>query len=564
MSKTFGVRTIQRIKTFYTLNYLGLLVGFIGFFLALTPSLLPRPVLFLGIISGLGLIIGYGIGSLISSLLRWTNVREPSAQTKQLVWRASGAILAILIIVFGFQAAAWQNDVRDLIGEPHVSGIGVVRIVIISLITASLFLGLARSIRRGARRIKKQIQKISIIPKRIAAITSGVLMGTLVVLIFNGVIFNGFISLADSVYRSSNEGTAEGAVKSDSFFRSGGKDSLVSWDSLGRQGRNFIGRGPTTDEISAFTGRVALQPIRVYAGINSADTIQERADIVTKELVRTGAFDRKILVVMTATGSGWIEPQSSDAIEYMHDGDTALASIQYSYLPSWISLIAERKEATMAGKALFESVYNTWSKLPENKRPELIAYGLSLGSYGGQSTFSGANDLAKRTDGALFLGTPSFGQPSGYFTDNRDAGSPQYKPVYQKGEIVNFANTNADIKNVAKNWTGSRTLYVQYPSDPVVWWSPDLILHKPDWLREQHAADVSPAMHWYPFVTFLQVTVDQFFAGDVPSGTGHNYGATIAQSWASVTKPNNWSNEQTIKLQKLIDSKHTDSNDTSY
>ena len=83
----------------------------------------------------------------------------------------------------------------------------------------------------------------------------------------------------------------------------------------------------------------------------------------------------------------------------------------------------------------------------------------------------------------------------------------------------------------------SAALYMQHASDPVVWFSFDLLFNEPDWLKEAPGPDVSPAMRWYPFVTFFQVTVDQFFGVTVPNGHGHNYGNTIANAWAAVAVP---------------------------
>ena len=53
---------------------------------------------------------------------------------------------------------------------------------------------------------------------------------------------------------------------------------------------------------------------RISAAIvaNSADTVQERADLAVEELERTGAFDREIVVVATSTGTGWIDPDAAD------------------------------------------------------------------------------------------------------------------------------------------------------------------------------------------------------------------------------------------------------------
>ena len=44
--------------------------------------------------------------------------------------------------------------------------------------------------------------------------------------------------------------------------------------------------------------------------LGSGNEVEARAALAVKELERTGAFSRKVLAVMGATGTGWIEPQS--------------------------------------------------------------------------------------------------------------------------------------------------------------------------------------------------------------------------------------------------------------
>lgn len=46
----------------------------------------------------------------------------------------------------------------------------------------------------------------------------------------------------------------------------------------------------------------------MYAGLETADTAEERADILVRELERTKAFDRKVLVIVPTTGTGWVTP----------------------------------------------------------------------------------------------------------------------------------------------------------------------------------------------------------------------------------------------------------------
>ena len=114
--------------------------------------------------------------------------------------------------------------------------------------------------------------------------------------------------------------------------------------------------------------------------------------------------------------------------------------MQYSYLPSWISFLVDQEKAREAGRELFDAVYDRWSSLPQAERPRLFVFGLSLGSFGGETAFSGEYDLRNRTAGALFAGPPNFNTLYREFTDDRDAGSLEVEPVYKGGRAVRFTN----------------------------------------------------------------------------------------------------------------------------
>ena len=101
---------------------------------------------------------------------------------------------------------------------------------------------------------------------------------------------------------------------------------------------------PTVWDIERFTGRPGQEPIRVYAGLDSAPSARERAALAVQELERTGAFDRAVLGVVTATGTGWVDENVTASLEYMYGGDTALVSMQYSYLPSWLSFMVDQSK----------------------------------------------------------------------------------------------------------------------------------------------------------------------------------------------------------------------------
>jgi uncharacterized membrane protein len=103
--------------------------------------------------------------------------------------------------------------------------------------------------------------------------------------------------------------------------------------------------------------------------------------------------------------------------------------------------------------------------------------------------------------------------------------------------------------------TGPRpkVLYLQNSSDPIVWWSPALLIEPPDWLDRPRGPDVSPDMHWYPGITFWQTAVDIAFANGVPTGHGHVYGSSVADGWAALLQPPGWTAADTVRLRTLLD-----------
>lgn len=532
------------------LPWAGLVGAVFGLAAAMTPSLLPRPTLYLGAIAGVGALVGYGAGVFVAWVLRKIGVPLPPPGVRRRGWQVLnvlGPVLAVVIIGVG---AAWQDDVRALVGEEPRRSSGFL-VGLIAVLIFGVLLIACRALLRASRRVARFLGRW--VPRPVASLAGVLVVSALVYWVASDVLFRAVISVSDSVYAGTNAETEDGVEPTESDLRSGSPDSLVSWDSLGRYGRTFVAGGPTVQDIEDVTGAEAVEPIRVYAGLDSADTAAERAALVVDELERTGAFDRSVLVVAGATGTGWTEPQQLAALEYLWGGDTAVATIQYSYLPSWLSFLVDADRAAEAGRELFDAVHARWSELPEDDRPKLISYGLSLGSYAAQSAFGSLGDLTTRTDGALYVGTPNFTGLSQTIAAGRDPGSPQWQPVIDDGATVRYASQPSDLDSPTANWESPRVVYLQHASDPVVWWSWDLLTQQPDWLSEPRGDDVSGRVRWIPVITFLQVTVDQFFGVSVPDGHGHNYASQVVTAWADVTQVDGWTDEELTDLQDLID-----------
>ncbi|ADT98132.1 alpha/beta hydrolase [Mycolicibacterium gilvum] len=531
-------------------TFTGTAVGLVFLFLSLTPSLLPRGPLFQGLVSGGAGAIGYALGVFGVWLVRFMRSKDTSPPAPRWAWPTLVTVGLIGLIVMVFRFHSWQDDVRDLMGVPRLTFWDYPLAAAISVVTLFLFVEIGQLVGRLVRFLVRQVDRVA--PPRIAAVVVVALLLALTIALLNGVVVRFAMSTINSTFASVNDETDPDNPAPQSVLRSGGPESLVSWESLGHQGRVFVANGPTVDELTSFNGSPATEPIRAYAGLNSADGIKETAALAAQELQRTGGLQRAVVAVATTTGTGWINEAEASALEYMYNGDTAIVSMQYSFLPSWLSFLVDKENARQAGQALFEAIDALVREMPEAQRPKLVVFGESLGSFGGEAPFLALNNLIARTDGALFSG-PTFNNTIWEdLTRNRDPGSPEWLPIYDRGENVRFVADPADFARPQDPWEQPRVVYLQHASDPIAWWNTDLLFTKPDWLREARGSDVSPNMEWIPVVTFLQVSADMAVAVDVPDGHGHVYVRNVANAWAAILEPPGWTPEKTEKLRTML------------
>jgi uncharacterized membrane protein len=524
----------------------GLIFGCLSF----TPSLLPRGGVTQGIVFGITAAIGYGLGVIAAWIWRAFADRDPRPPRRRswLVFFIAGGVL--YAVSFGL-GQYWQYEIRKLMGVTDYN----IALVVASPFAAALVFALLLAIGRGIRGAYRWLARLlnRWIGRRAANAVGWIAVAGLVYLVITGLLLQGLVNAMNSAFSLRDTTTAEGVQQPTTSLRSGGPGSLIPWDTLGYQGRNFIGKGPTVSELDSFTHNQAMEPIRIYSGLASAADAQARADLAVRDLERAGGFQRKDLLVVTTTGSGWVDPALVDSFEYLTGGDSATVAMQYSYLPSWISYLVDQSKAQEAGRDLFDAVYGAWSQLPQDQRPKLFVAGESLGSFGAEAAFSGENDLHNRTAGALFAGPPNFNTLFRQFLDHRDPGSPEVQPVYKDGQIVRFSNDpGTAIPPSGQPWDGSRVLYMMHPSDPIVWWSPHLIFSPPDWISETAGKDTLNAMVWMPFVTFWQVTADLPFSTGVPPGHGHTYSTEYVDGWNTVLQPPGITSEDLASLKKLI------------
>jgi uncharacterized membrane protein len=531
----------------------GLVVAGFFFAVSLLPSLLPRAPYVQGIVSGVTLMIGYGLGAGGQALWDYLEIPKLRGRARTIVLGILVALVVWMTVMGVWQQVGWQNNIRQLFGMEPTSPTSWPVILLTTVAVAALVLIVSRSLRVLFGKVAGWLGRH--LPRRLAWVLGVTALLMLFWVLLTGVLVRGFFAGANTMFSVRDTDTPPTVSQPVEPERSGSAASLVAWDTLGRQGRIFTGWGPRAEQINTFSGGGAKEPIRAYVGLKSAETLQERADLLLEELTRSGAFDREVLVVATTTGTGFLDPRGVDPVEYTFNGDTAIAGVQYSYLPSWISLLADQQAVRETSRVVFDTVHGYWSTLPEETRPKFYLYGLSLGSYGVGSVLNSISIVNEPIDGALMSGPPFVNELHKEILENRDPGTPPWQPIYREGSTVRFTAQQDGFAKTPGPWGPTRLVYLQHNSDPVVFFSPELALESPDWLEPgQRGPDISPEMGWFPIVTMWQVALDLPGAGSVPWGFGHMYPyRSNLESWVQITQPEGWTDARTDELVTILD-----------
>lgn len=558
--------TVAWVWSLVRLDIVGVLFAALFFCLSLTPSLLPRDWLTAGIIGAINAAIGYGIGVLIGAIGRRLVLSRrswwPPRRDVRRVLQAAAIVVAISASVLTvLQAAAWQRDVAAVMGIDGPATAGYLRTLVVALPIAAILIAAARVVKDAIKFLARGMIRRWNLNDEIAMFVGTAIVAVLIITLVNGVLVRGFLAGASAVFQPRNTATRPGVEQPLRSEKSGSPGSFAPWGTLGFQGRNFTGTGPSAEELTTLNNRPAKEPIRIYAGLQSAGTIEERVAVLLSELQRTRAYERSLLVMIPTTGTGWVDPVAARSIESMYNGDTVLVAMQYSYLPSWISFLADQQKSIQAARAMVDAVHRRWLHWPPAQHPVLALYGESLGSLAGQGAFGFLPDIAeKNVTSVLWVGPPNASGLWKALTVRRDPGTPEVQPRYDNGRTVRFAQASGpeEIAAVAvPPWDRPRVLFMQHASDPVVWWSTDLLFRRPDWLSEPPGFDRSPSMRWYPIVTFWQVSADM--AGNItnstttPTGHGHNYGDSQLDGWVAVAAPEGWTVVDTDRIRRSLE-----------
>jgi uncharacterized membrane protein len=312
---------------------------------------------------------------------------------------------------------------------------------------------------------------------------------------------------------------------------SGGPGSGVAWNSLSRQGRRNVANVVTGDQIEQVMGEPPLaEPIRVFVGLESAPTETERVALAIAELRRTGAFDRALLMVISPTGTGYVNYVAVESAAYLSRGNLASVTVQYSLRPSPLSLdrVAEgRRQFRM----LIDAIHNALAERPPEKRPRVVVFGESLGAWTSQDAFAHRGTqglLDAHIDRALWIGTPYM---SKWKEEVLEGDRPDVDPSLV-GRFNDFGELEALAPEARRRL---RYVMITHANDAVGHFGLDLLVRAPAWLgpAETRAATVPGAQQWRSPTTFVQTLVDMKNAANVIPGQfeakGHDYRADLAR-----------------------------------
>ncbi len=306
---------------------------------------------------------------------------------------------------------------------------------------------------------------------------------------------------------------------------SGGPGSHVPWETLGREGRRhaiasvrpqtLVDRPAGMPDLSIETvlGEPArATPVQVYVGLDSAQTTGERVDLALAEMDRTGAFDRSLIMLVSPTGTGYVNYVAVAAAQYLARGDVATVTMQYSKRPSPLSL-GKVKDAREQNRLLWLRILERLRDRP-GPRPRVVLFGESLGAHTSQDVFLHWGTLGPEAlgiDRALWIGTP-YG--SGWM---HQVTTPDRLDV--DADRVAVVNDYAQFQELGQDRRARvRYVLVSHDNDGVTKFGTDLLVTAPAWLGDGRPVPetipdgsprgIPPSMRWRPITTFFQSLID--------------------------------------------------------
>ena len=544
-------KQLQRFFTRWGPNWWGVVASQLTTLIALGPSLLPRTWWTTAASISLSQLYGYAVGSgarttrngILALVRRARGVDAqptPSLRmaTVERTWQT--ALLSALALGTGatlIAALDRQREIARLVDEEPQTPLQQLGGVAAGTAATAGVLGLVQLFRLSSAATSRLLARIA--PVLAAPLSGTAVMFALTYWLNRSVLWHQLMRRIHDAAKRNNLRPLPGRTAPSQRERSGSPESYESFNSLGRHGKAVASDGPRAADIAAFWCEPALEPVRAYVGLSPSLTIEAAARRAVRELERAGGFEREHIVIVIGTGTGWLNDWALSALEYLTRGDCAIVSLQYTVLPSAFALLLDRKSPKTTAQALHREVRAVLDAMPPSRRPKLHMTGESLGAFGGLSVFASADAMLAGLDGAIWAGTPQIAPIWQELVQRRRAGSPEIRPDIGDGSAIRFSNRPADLAHdhagePYATWGRSRVLFLQHPSDPVVWWHPSLMWRKPGWMHEPRGYDVTDRMEWWPWVTFWQVSADMPLSLANRGGHAHRYFESYITAWSEV------------------------------
>jgi len=310
-------------------------------------------------------------------------------------------------------------------------------------------------------------------------------------------------------------------------YVSGGPNSISPFEELGQQGRRFVTEVVPPGQIDETLGETgAVHPIRVYVGVESEPLYATgRSELALEEMDRLGAFDRKYLLLVSPTGTGWVDHTVIETAEILARGDIATVCIQYGKAPSFLEA-----QGVSLGRAQFRQllwgVRQRLIGVREEEKPKVLVFGESLGAWSSSDVImhqgiAGFDHYG--IENALWFGLPGVAKWSR--TGMREGRSP----LTPKGTVAAFDRFEQYEELSEEARRSLRAVIVDHDNDPISQMSLRLAVKKPPWLDGVYRRNIPEGMRWEPLITFIQIVADAMNATVMIPGQyksfGHDYRA---------------------------------------
>jgi uncharacterized membrane protein len=294
-------------------------------------------------------------------------------------------------------------------------------------------------------------------------------------------------------------------------------------------------------------------PIRTYVGFNSIPLYGSgRAELALDELERTGAFDREYLLLVSPTGTGWVDQTAVEAAEFLARGDIATCCVQYGRFPSFLAV-----QKVGLGRAQFRlllwGIHQRLRGRPQDERPKVLVFGESLGAWTSSDVvmaqgITGFDHYG--VDRALWLGLPALAKWS---RNGMATGSNELVP---EGTVGVFDRHEQLAALTDEERDRLRAVILSHDNDPIAALRPEVMIREPDWLGDERGRNVPDDMHWVPVNTFWQVAIDAANAMVTVPGEfgsfGHDYRGDTARFVRDAYHLPGTTDQQTERLEEAL------------